>query len=146
MKKLSIFAVFVLLGVSIAAAAQEESLEALKARAEKASGSDQVRLYMDVAMRQLNATDQFYTAGDVEKAKAAMSEIVTYTEKASDVAGRSGKRLKETEIQVRKISKKLTDIKRTLNLEDRPDVQAAVDKLEQVRTALLSRMFGAGKG
>ncbi len=134
---------FILLGATVLMAAQEESLEALKARAEKATGGDQVRLYMEVASRQLNATDQFYTSGNVEKARAAMNDLVAYTEKASDSAGHSGKRLKETEIQVRKLSKKLADIKRTLSVDDRPEVQAAIDKLEQVRTALLSRMFGS---
>jgi hypothetical protein len=40
---------------------------------------------------------------------------------------------------------KLRDIKRSLNFDDQAPVQAAADRLENLRTDLLSHMFGKGK-
>jgi hypothetical protein len=71
--------------------------------------------------------------------------VATYSEKAHDAAIQSGKKLKNTEIDFRKMSAKLRDIKRTLNFDDQAPVQAAADRLESLRTDLLSHMFGKGK-
>ena len=40
------------------------------------------------------------------------------------------------------MAEKLRDLKRGLAYEDQAPVQAAADKLEQMRTELLGRMFG----
>ena len=53
-----------------------------------------------------------------------------------------GKRLKDTEIAVRKMAEKFRDVKRTLPFEDQAPVQQAIDSLEKMRTDLLAVMFG----
>jgi hypothetical protein len=68
--------------------------------------------------------------------------VATFSEKARDAASKSGKKLKPTEIAVRKMAHKLRDMKRTLSFEDQAPVQDAIDRLEHVRTDLLTRMFG----
>ncbi len=45
----------------------------------------------------------------------------------------------------RKIAERLRDIKRTLALEDQPPIDQAVQRLEEVRTSLLKRMFSNDK-
>jgi len=50
--------------------------------------------------------------------------------------------LKDTEIALRKMSQRLRDLKRGLPYEDQGPVQGAADRLEQMRTELLGRMFG----
>jgi hypothetical protein len=67
---------------------------------------------------------------------------VNYSDKARDAAIRSGKKVKDTEIAVRKMAEKLRNIKRTLAFEDQAPVQSAIDRLEQMRTDLFERMFG----
>ncbi len=62
--------------------------------------------------------------------------------KAADAASASGKHLKQTEIDLRKLSKRMHDIAETLAVEDRPPLLKAVDDLEQIRADLLARMFG----
>ena len=66
---------------------------------------------------------------------------MTFSEKAHDAAIQSGKRVKNTEIEFRKMAAKLRDIKRTVNFEDQPPLQAAADRLESLRTDLLTHMF-----
>ena len=76
-----------------------------------------------------------------DQARAAVDDIVTYSEKARDSATQTKKHLKNVEIDVRKIADKLRDIKRTLAFEDQPPVEQAIDRLEDIRTTLLKEMF-----
>ncbi len=126
-------------------AGKESSLQELETRAEAARLEDRPRLYLDIAQRQLNSAGESYKAGRDEEGRAAVEDVARYAGKARDAAIQSGKRLKDTEIIVRKMAEKLRDIKRTLNFDDQAPVQNAVDQLETMRTDLLSHMFGKGK-
>lgn len=134
------------LAVSIGAAASEETpLAELLKRAESAPMGERPALYIDIAERQLKAADDLYNTGKVDDAGKAVKDVVTYSEKARDAAVQSGKRLKPTEIAVRRMSLKLRDIRRTLNFDDQPPVQAAAERLQSLADDLLSHMFGKGK-
>jgi hypothetical protein len=136
----------ILLATSLLAFAfKQESLQEMIARADAARIEDRPALYLEIAGRQLKSADQLYTAAKVDDAQAALKDVVTYSEKAHDAAIQSGKRLKNTEIDFRKMAAKLRDIKRNLNFDDQAPVQAAADRLENLRTDLLSHMFGKGK-
>ncbi|MGA9495494.1 MAG: hypothetical protein WBV41_06545, partial [Terriglobales bacterium] len=76
-----------------------------------------------------------------EPARAAVEEIAIYSERARDAAIQTKKRLKNVEIDVRKMADKLRDIKRSLAFEDQPPVDQAIRRLEEVRTTLLQEMF-----
>ena len=67
---------------------------------------------------------------------------LTYSEKASDAAASTGKKLKDTEIGLRKMSERFRDVKHNLPFDDQAPVQQAIDRLEKMRTNLLSEMFG----
>ncbi len=136
----------VVLAITTAASARkEETLDDLKARAESARPEERPGLCIEIARRHLQAADELYTAGKVDPARTAVEDVAVWAEKARDASIQSGKKLKPTEIAVRKMAEKLRDIKRTLNFEDQAPVQAAVDRLENVRTELLAKMFGKGK-
>lgn len=134
---------FLLVVLSLPAFAGEpESIEALKARAAAAhEPKQQVELFTKLVERQLKAAEKAYSDGAIPQARAALDDVVEYGVKAAQTSAASGKKMKHTEITLRKISARLEDIRRTLNLDDRPPVAAAVDKLEQARTDLLNRMF-----
>jgi hypothetical protein len=141
-----IFALLLLAGTALALNSKEEGTEELRHRAEAAPVSAQPALYTRLAERQLRTADQLYNDGKAEAGLSALSEMETYAEKAADAAQRSGNRLKDTEISIRKMAEKLRNMQRTLAFEDRQPVQHVVDQLEALRTGLLSRMFGkAGK-
>lgn len=123
-------------------AGKEESLDQLIARTETARLQDRPSLYLQIARRQAEAADKHYEEGNAEAGNTALNDMVTYSDKASDAAVRSGKRLKDTEIALRKMAEKFRDIKRTLPFEDQEPVQQAIDHLEKLRTDLLSAMFG----
>jgi hypothetical protein len=139
-----IFSLLLVASVGVCAE-QNEALKQLLARAESARTEDQPALYIEAARIELKLADQFYTAGNADDARAAVKDLVAYADKAHDASTHSGKRLKDTEIAMRKIAEKLRDVKRTVAFEEQAPLQAAVDHLEGLRTDLLSHMFGKGK-
>jgi hypothetical protein len=139
--RIIILAVF-LASSLVAFAHKEETLAELITRAESSKLDDRPHLYTEIARRQVKAADQLYDAGKPEEARAALHDVLEYSDKASDAATHSGKKLKDTEIAVRKMVARLRDIKRTVAFEDQASIEEAVNHLEQVRTQLLSQMFG----
>jgi len=122
-------------------AAKDETVDELKARFESARPEDRADLAIRIAQYQVRNADKFYSGGQVDQARAAVEDIVTYSEKARDTVTQTRKRLKNVEINVRKMAEKLRDIKRTLAFEDQPPVIQAIDRLEDIRTTLLKEMF-----
>jgi len=130
-----------LLALASAYGAKNETVDELKSRFESARPEDRPELGMRIAQDQLRDADKLYSEGNADRARAAVDDIVTYSEKARDAAIQTRKRLKNVEIEVRKMAEKLRDIKRTLAFEDQAPVEQAVRRLEDVRTTLLKEMF-----
>ena len=120
----------------------DDALQQQIARADSAPPSERPALYIHIARQQADAADKLYQAGNAEAGNKALNDVVTYAGKASDAAASTGKRLKDTEIAVRKMAEKFRDVKRTLPFEDQAPVQQAIDSLEKMRTDLLAAMFG----
>ena len=114
----------------------------LKARADGAQGSERITLSLDYAHHELEHANTLYTEGDVEKAEAAMSEVMTYSKRAAEASVSTNKRLKRTEIDLRKLQHRMHDVGQSLNIDDRPPVEKAVQEMEQLRAGLLAKMFG----
>jgi competence protein ComGC len=140
MRKLLMIVVMLLTALAWASD-KEESIEALKARASQAQTKDQVELFTHIAERQLDSVDKAYNGGTVQEAQAALVDVVSYGVKAAQVSGASGKRMKQTEIAMRKVVSRLEAIRKTLEVDDRPPLADAVQKLETARSELLNRMF-----
>jgi hypothetical protein len=139
------FCIFLLALGSAFGLAKEETVDELKARFASARPEDRPELGIRIAQHQLRNADRLYSEGKVEQAREAVEDIVGYAEKARDAATQTKKRLKNVEIDARKMADKLRDIKRTLALEDQPPVEQAIGRLEDVRTALLKEMFANDK-
>ena len=121
----------------------DEPLDTLKARAEKARPQEQVHLFAEIAFREVNEADRFYTDGDIAAATKAVDDLVQYAARAADAAQKTGKHLKDTEILLRSTARRLDDVRKTLNFDDRPYVEVAVKQVEKLRQQLLDQMFGA---
>lgn len=133
----------VLLSITAAIFAWTEAdVQQLKSRVESARVEELPSLCTQIAKKQAGSADNFYKEGKIDEARAAVDDVVNYSDKARDAAVRSGKKVKDTEIAVRKLAEKLRNLKRTLAFEDQAPVQSAIDRLEQMRTDLFERMFG----
>jgi hypothetical protein len=136
---------FLLAATCALCAASDESVDALKARIASASTEDRAEISIRIAQMLLHNADTLYKEGHVDEARAAVDDVVAYSEKARDAAIESKKHQKNVEISARKMSERLRDIKRTLAFEDQAPVDHAVRRLEDVRTALLKEMFADKK-
>src|SRR5690348_10589317 len=138
-----IVAILLLLSATAAwsASDKKDTLEQLKARADTAAGKHEIELATEIADRQLKATDDAYTAGHIDQAQAALADVVKYGVRAAREATNTGKRMKQTEIALRKISDRLDAIAKSVELDSRPPVEEARRKLEGARNDLLFRMF-----
>ena len=121
---------------------KDTPLPELKARVETAKPDERATLCIQIAERQVESADKFYTEGKIDDAQAAVHDVVAYSQKAAEAAGQTGHKLKNTEIALRKMAHRLIDIKRTLAFDNQAPVQDAADALEKLRTEVLNRMFG----
>lgn len=135
-------AVALLAGIAVALP-NHPSLDELKARVQNAKPDERATLSLEIAERQVAAADQLYRDGKPEEAEAAMKDVVTYAEQAGKTV--SGRHMKNTEIAMRKMAHRLSDLKRSVAFENQATVQSAIDSLEKIRTDLLNRMFGKGQ-
>jgi len=125
--------------------AREETVADLKARLERARPDDRPQICVRIAQLQLHTADKLYTEGHVEDARAAVEDVTAYFEKARDAAVANRSHLKNVEIDARKASERLRDIKRTLAFEDQAPVDQAIHRIEDIRTSLLNAMFADKK-
>ena len=77
-------------------------------------------------------------------AKAALVDVVAFSELARDYAIQSRRHEKQSEIAIRKMARKLGNMKHTVSQEDQAQVQMTVDRLQSIRDDLLAAMFPKG--
>jgi hypothetical protein len=126
---------------SALARSPEPTVQELKARVASASVADRPPLCIRISERQVDAADQFYVAGDSEKAQAALADVVAYAELSRDYAIQSHKHEKQSEIAIRKMVRKLADLEHTISHDDQQQVQNTVEHLQHIRDDLLVDMF-----
>jgi len=125
--------------------AKDETVEELKTRLDRAPAEERADLCIRIAQHQLRHADALYHDGNVDAGKTAVDDLVVYMEKARDFAIQTKKRLKNVEIDARKMSERLRDLKHTLAAEDQPPIDEAIKRLEDIRTDLLKEMFSNKK-
>jgi hypothetical protein len=125
-------------------AAREPTLEELKERVANARISERPALCIEISERQLDAADKLYVAGDADKAQTSLADVAAFSELARDYAIRSHRHEKQSEIAIRKMTRKLADLKHAAAREDQKPIQDVMDRLERARDDLLAAMFPNG--
>jgi tRNA-dihydrouridine synthase len=122
----------------------EPTIDELKARLASASVGDRPHLCVQIAQKQLTEADKLYAADEVEKGQAALEDVVAYSELARDYAIQSHKYQKQSEIAVRAMTRRLTEMMHSFAHEDQEAVRDAINRLQRVRDDLLKAMFPKG--
>jgi flagellin-specific chaperone FliS len=130
---------------AVTAVKAQQAQPDLQAQAEAARGKKRAELFMEVAEQRVDQASRLFSEGKTEKAHEAVKKTVAASQEASDAAQKSHKRLKQTEIAVRHVARRLTELAATLAFEDREAIQAQVEKLEEIRRKLLDEMFAKKK-
>lgn len=126
-----------------AQAAPADPLQGLKQRAEASNGGSRAKLFSELAREELLVADQQFTSGAADAAQSRVASALEHATVATDAAVQSGKRLKETEIELRKLQRRTDELAHSVAFDDRPPVEAVVKQLEHLRSRLLQRMFSA---
>jgi hypothetical protein len=122
----------------------EPTVEDLKAKVPSVSVGERPHLCVQIAQRQLTAADKLYADSEFEKGQAALVDVVAYSELARDYAIQSHKYQKQSEIAVRSMTRRLSEILHLVGHDDEPPVRDAIKRLERVRDDLLKAMFPKG--
>ena len=124
------------------ALANEPTVEELKAKAEAARGDQAAELYAELTQKLIEVANQQFTEGAPTQGHTTIKEAVEAAEKArAAAAGSHSRRVKKTEIALRKAARRLDEVRRSLAFEDRPPVEEAVNRIEQLRMQILNQMF-----
>jgi hypothetical protein len=134
----------VLLLAAYATAHTDPTVDELKARISAATVADKAKICVEIAEKQLVEADKFYTADDLDKAQQTLTDVVSYSELARDYSIQSKKHQKQTEIAIRSMTRKLTDLLHVVAHEEQGPVKEAIGRLERVRDDLLAAMFPKG--
>ena len=125
--------------------APADPFAARRTEAEAAREGHRAKLFVDLAHEEMEAADKAFTDGNVELGQRLAANSAVDAETGGKAAVDSGKRLKDTEIDLRKLQTRTRDIGRSLNFEDRPPMEKIVQRLETLRESILDRMFGPKK-
>jgi hypothetical protein len=143
----SVLAALAMVGFALRASAlpaTDTALDALKARVSTAGVGERPHLCVQIAEHQLAEADKLYTAADVDEAQTKLTDVVAYSEMARDYSIQSHKYQKQTEIAVRVMTRKLTEVMHALAHDDQAPVKSAIERLQRVRDDLLASMFKKG--
>ena len=141
------WSVLFVLGAALAAHAlptADPSVEAMKARVPTIGIGDRPHLCVQIAERELADVDKLYTAADIQHAQTELTDVVTYSEMARDYSIQSHKYQKQTEIAVRVMTRKLTEVLHVLAHDEQAPVREAITRMQRVRDDLLAAMFKKG--
>jgi hypothetical protein len=131
---------FAILLFSLSSAAREPLAE-LRKRADAARGSDCAKLCLEAAHALVEESFPRFKRGDAEAAQATLQDAMGYAQRGAQDALESKKRRKEVEISLRELERRLTDLARLLELEQRAPLESDIAMLEKLRSQLLSSLF-----
>jgi hypothetical protein len=94
-----------------------------------------------VARRYAEEANQHLTSGDFIKMRGDIQSVVSYAEKARATAGRSENRIKQAELKMHKLQRRLEEIARAADVDDRPPITDAAEHVQELRSELLELVF-----
>lgn len=156
MRTLSLLALLVLVVTSVASPLDDKQkpadIQALKAeadqavaRAQAADQKDCTKDCLEAARKLVELSNEYFTVGNVQEAHAAMDNAGRLAVKAGQASVDTKKRRKDTEIGLRKLQKRISDIEQTLDVDDRPTVHQVAVNISKTRSDILMSMFDQPK-
>lgn len=140
MRKLLILVMLAAAVASFAGDKPQEPIDQLQARAAAADKKKQVDLYMDLAQRQIETANDAYNT-NADQAKKLFDDAAKSAIVAAQAALDANHKLKRTEIRLRELSLRMSDIRKTWAFEDRAPLDPSIQSVEAARNKLLDRMF-----
>jgi hypothetical protein len=97
---------------------------------------------MRAARQALESANRLFLSGETQDAHAAVDVSMHYARRAVECALESRKHQKAAEIELRGFIRKMSDVARILDSEERRQLTEALAELEKERDRLLEAIFG----
>ena len=119
----------------------QQSIDALEAKANQAQPREQCFLYAQVVQQMTELSIRQYEAGEMVQANVLLQQIQHLAQKIHLSVVDNDKRLKNTEILLDRTAFRLNEMLHASNLEDRPLVKQALDQVTQAQNAAMMQVF-----
>jgi len=121
--------------------AQQDAAGPRKAAA-SAEAADCVRIALQAAHNDMEEAHRRLAASETNAAHSALDASVGDVHRAVECSLRAPKTQKKTEIELRKISRRMATIAQAVETEERPNLAHAQAEVEKERDRLLHALFG----
>jgi hypothetical protein len=138
---LSAFSIPACAASSNAETPEEQMLAALEQHAVQASSKAQCYQYAQLVHEMINYSAREYAAGNMEKAAGMLKRSQQFTRKIRSLMAGNSKKLKDTQILLRRTAFRLTELLHTSSYEDRPLVQETLAQLNQTQDDVMMQVF-----
>jgi phosphomevalonate kinase len=129
-------------GVSTASDANNQTaLATLQTRAEQAEPRDRCYLYAEIVSRMTDIAGQQLNSGDSALASETLKQVQQYAEKMQSDIGDDSKKLKDSEMLVRRTAFRLHELLHAASYEDRPALESTLNQLDKIGAQLMMRVF-----
>jgi hypothetical protein len=119
----------------------QQSIDALAARANLAPPRDQCYLYAELVHQMTEFSARQYAAGDVEKAAQLLRQIQGLTRKIHLSMANDEKRMRNAEILLSRTAFRLTGLLHSSSFEDQSLVAQTLADVNQVQTETMMQVF-----
>lgn len=117
------------------------ALTALQIKADKAQPKDRCFLYAELVSQMTDLAGQQLNSGDSVRASETLMLVQRYAEKIHAGVSDDSKKVKDTEMLMRRTSFRLKDILSEASYEDRQALDATLKQLNQVQEQLMMQVF-----
>ena len=119
----------------------QQTIDALEARASQAQPREQPFLYAELVHDMIEVSLRQYAAGDSEKANGLLKRAQDLAHKIHLAIAGDNKRLKNAEILLRHTAFRLTEMLHSGPFEDRPLVQQTLAQVNEAQTEAMMQVF-----
>jgi len=119
----------------------QQSIDALQARAAQASPREQCFLYAQLVHELIEFSAKQYTSGEIEKATALLKQAEQFTHKIHTAVATDDKKLKDAQILLRHTAFRLNELIHNSNEEDKPLMTATLAQLNAAQNETMLAVF-----
>jgi len=132
---------FVCAAASDSSLPDQQTIEALEARAEQAQPREQCFLYAQLVQQMTELSIRQYQAGNVSRATGLLQQIQRIAKKIHLNVSDNDKRLKNAELMLSHTAFRLGEMLQASNADDRPLVEQTLAQVTDAKNAALLQVF-----
>src|SRR5579862_2662947 len=103
----------------------KHSVDEIEGKISHTQEKDRAQLYAQLAHGLVDKANEQFTANNFDGGYATIKQVVDYAQKSTDLAVENEKHIKDVEIELRETSRRLLEVKKSLNSDDQPPLASA---------------------